>query len=75
MVFAMNALKMVFVWIVSIVFFFHKEIWYTNKTETKDELQYANKKLSVTVDKIIYAPEDLKMKGKHSTFYKSFFSS
>ena len=75
MVFAMNALKMVFVWIVSIVFFFHKEIWYTNKTETKDELQYTNKKLSVTVDKIIYAPEDLKMKGKHSTFYKSFFSS
>ena len=75
MVFAMNALKMVFVWIVSIVFFFHKEILYTNKTETKDELQYTNKKLSVTVDKIIYAPEDLKMKGKHSTFYKSFFSS
>ena len=75
MVFAMNALKMVFLWIVSIVFFFHKEIRYTNKTETKDELQYANKKLSVTVDKIIYAPEDLKMKGKHCTFYKSFFSS
>ena len=57
------------------VFFFHKEIRYTNKTETKGELQYANKKLSVTVDKTIYAPEDLKMKGKHSTFYKSFFSS
>ena len=76
MVFAMNALKMVVLWIVSIVFFFfHKEIRYTNKTETKGELQYANKKLSVTVDKTIYAPEDLKMKGKHSTFYKSFFSS
>ena len=47
------------------VFFFHKEIRRTNKTEIIDGLHYSNKKLSIPGDIIIYAPEedlDLKMK-------------
>ena len=54
-VFAMNALKMVFVWIVSIVFLFLKK----SGAQTK-----LNKKLSsLRGDIIIYAPEeDLEMK-------------
>ena len=65
MILAMNAFKMVFVWKVSIVFFFHKEIRCTNKTEIIDGLHYSNKKLSIPGDIIIYAPEedlDLEMK-------------
>ena len=52
---AMNAIKMVFFWIVSIVC--------ANKNKIKGRLQYTNKKLSLPGDKIIYAPEeDLEMK-------------
>ena len=58
MIFAMNTLKMVFAWIVSIVFV-HKEVRCTNKIEIKDGLQYINKKLSLPGDIIIYTPEDL----------------
>ena len=58
MIFAMNTLKMVFVWIVSIVLVY-KEVRCTNKTEIKDGLQYTNKKLSPPSDIIIYTPEDL----------------
>ena len=39
--------------------FVHKEVRYTNKTEIKDGLQHANKKLSLPGDIIIYIPEDL----------------
>ena len=39
---------MVFVWIVSIVFFAHKEVRCANKTQ--NGLQYTNKKLSLTGD-------------------------
>ena len=56
--------------------FVHKEISCTNKTEIKDGLQYTNKRQSLPSDIIIYEPEeDLEMKKKHSTFYKSFLSS
>ena len=53
--------------------FVHKEVRCTNKTQIKDGLQYANKKLSLPGDIIIYAPEEnLEMKQKHCTFSKSF---
>ena len=39
--------------------FVHKEVRCTNKTEIKDGLQYANKRLSLPGDIIIYTPEDL----------------
>ena len=69
----MNNLKMLFVRIVSIVFFVHKEVRCASKTEIKDGLQYANKKPSVSGDMIIYTPdEDLVMNQKHCIF---FFSS
>ena len=56
--------------------FVHKEISCTNKTEIKDGLQYTNKKQSLPGDIIIYEPEeDLEMKEKHRTFYKSILSS
>ena len=43
--------------------FVHNEVRCTSKTETKDGLQYANKKLSLPGDISIYAPEeDLEMK-------------
>ena len=43
--------------------FVHNEVRCKSKTETKDGLQYANKKLSLTGDISIYAPEeDLEMK-------------
>ena len=44
MIFAINTLMMVFVWVVSIVFLFIK------KLEIKDGLQYTNKNLSLPVD-------------------------
>ena len=43
--------------------FVHNEVRCKSKTETKDGLQYANKKLSLLGDISIYAPEeDLEMK-------------
>ena len=43
--------------------FVHNEVRCKSKTETKDGLQYANKKLSLPGDISIYAPEeDLEMK-------------
>ena len=42
--------------------FVHNEVRCKSKTETKDGLQYANKKLSLPGDISIYAPEeDLEM--------------
>ena len=52
--------------------FVHKEVRCTNKTEINDGLQYANKKLSLPSDIIIYTPGDLVINQKHSTFSKSF---
>ena len=53
--------------------FVHKEVRCTIKTQIKDGLQYANKKLSLPGDIIIFAPEEnLEMKQKHCTFSKSF---
>ena len=43
--------------------FVHNEVRCKSKTETKDGLQYANKKLSLPGDISIFAPEeDLEMK-------------
>ena len=49
--------------------FVHEEVKYTNKTGTKDGLQYTNKKLSLSSNiviswdfMIIYRPQDLVMK-------------
>ena len=50
MIFVMNTLKMVFVWIVLIVFLF-----------IKNEVHKQNKKLSLPSDIIIYTPDDLLM--------------
>ena len=61
----MNAPKMVFVRIFSIVFSFIKKLQTRNK-------QYTNKKLSLPGDIIMYTLEDLVMEKKHSTFYNSF---
>ena len=41
--------------------FFHKEVMCTKKTEIKDGLQYANKKLSLPGDTNIYTSENLVM--------------
>ena len=57
----MNTLKMVFLWIVLVVVFFHKKIGCTNKTEIKDGYQYANRKLSLRGYTVICTPEDLVM--------------
>ena len=60
----MNALKIVFVRIFSIVFSFIKNLQTRNK-------QYTNKKLSLPGDIIIYTLDDLVMDKKHSTFSNS----
>ena len=60
MIYAMNNIKIIFVWIVSVLFV-RKEVRCANKTEIKDGLQYANKKPSLPGDMIIYTPEDLVM--------------
>ena len=39
--------------------FVHKEVRCTNKTGTKDRLQYTHKTLSILGDLTIYTPEDL----------------
>ena len=53
--------KMVFVWIVPIIFLFIKKLDAEKKTEIKDALQYTNKKLSLPRDIIIYTSENLVM--------------
>ena len=53
--------KMVFVWIVPIIFLFIKKLDAEKKTEIKDGLQHTNKKLSLPRDIIIYTSENLVM--------------
>ena len=53
--------KMVFVWIVPIIFLFTKKLDAEKKTEIKDGLQYTNKKLSLPRDIIMYTSENLVM--------------
>ena len=60
MIYAMNNIKIIFVWIVSVLFV-RKEVRCANKTEIKDGLQYAIKKSSLPGDMIIYTTEDLVM--------------
>ena len=45
------------------MFFVHKEVRRTNKTEIKDGLHFRNKKLSLSGDIIIYIAEDLLSKN------------
>ena len=62
MIFAMNALKMVFAWIVSVVFLVIKKLGAQAKLKQKKDYNI-QKKLSLPCDVSIYVPEeDLEMK-------------
>ena len=53
--------KMVFLWIVPIIFLFIKKLDAEKKTEIKDGLQYTNKKLTLPRNIIIYTSENLEI--------------
>ena len=62
MIFAMNVLKMVFAWIVSVVFLVIKKLGAQTKLKQKTDYNI-QKKLSQPCDVSIYVPEeDLEMK-------------
>ena len=62
MIFTMNVLKMLFAWIVSIVFLFIKKLG-AQQNSNKRRIAIYKQKLSLPGDIIIYAPEEnLEMK-------------
>ena len=68
MIFAMNTLKMVFFFNSFGCVFFHMDVRCSSKIEIKVGLQYANEKLSLSGNIIIYTPEDLVINKKQYIF-------